>query len=632
MNSLGPNLTFLLLKVTIISVKDSFNLPCSNTSLIKPGLDRLKRAFTLEINSFGENGLDNAYDVGDNYIDSNGSYDNTQTDNFPDTTVGGDVNWRDNATTVGKDTDGDGILDNVDIDDDNDGILDTIECTTSSTTASNASGIQAETSITNSANAIGSGDTYAVLNDVGDSLTIDLNSDTDVADNTIIFIESSITVNINHTMRVEQSTDNVTFSNQKIFTWTATGTDENKEYKLDGVARYIRIRLEVDDGGTLQIDNVSFEGFVITCDDDNDGIPNELDLDSDNDGIPDNIEAQTTAGYEAPLGTDDDGDGLDDRYDATFDTGAAGSLGITPNNHDTIDTPDYLDLDSDNDGTSDRIEANLSLSGSPGANGLDSNYDNGDNYADVNGNFDDTPYNDFPDNPSGGQIDWRDDSTQFSDNDNDGIPDVVDLDDDNDGILDTVENDNCITFSKTGLTTDTEATEWENVLTTFSSITTLENFDSFTPGDNINSLSYNGFTLSHTPTTATINNAASIYGISPFSPTQQVQVPVGGTPNIITITFDNPTVGFAIKLGDIHDGTGLSELTINVDGTDIWNSSVVYVGGTGSVTNTIDGTTSITVGNNIYNHFGYYNPTNPITTVTITLNGVGAGDNFVFDK
>ncbi|WP_159950945.1 T9SS type A sorting domain-containing protein [Polaribacter septentrionalilitoris] len=581
---------------------------------------------------FGENGLDNAYDIGDNYTDSNGSFDNTQTDNFPDTTVGGDVNWRDNATTVGKDTDGDGILDNVDIDDDNDGILDTIECTTSSTSASNASGIQAETSITNSANAIGSGDTYAVLNDVGDSLTIDLNSDTDVADNTIIFIESSVTVNINHTMRVEQSADNITFSNQKIFTWTATGTDENKEYKLDGVARYIRIRLEVDDGGTLQIDNVSFEGFVITCDDDNDGIPNELDLDSDNDGIPDNIEAQTTAGYEAPLGTDDDGDGLDDRYDATFDTGAAGSLGLTPNNHDTIDTPDYLDLDSDNDGTSDRIEANLSLSGSPGANGLDSNYDNGDNYADVNGNFDDTPYNDFPDNPSGGQIDWRDDSTQFSDNDNDGIPDVVDLDDDNDGILDTVENDNCITFSKTGLTTDTEATEWENVLTTFSSITTLENFDSFTPGDNINSLSYSGFTLSHTPTTATINNAASIYGISPFSPAQHVQVPVGGTPNTITITFDNPTVGFAIKLGDIHDGTGLSELTINVDGTDIWNSSVVYVGGTGSVTNTIDGTTSITVGNNIYNHFGYYNPSNPITTITITLNGVGAGDNFVFDN
>ena len=398
---------------------------------------------------FGENGLDNAYDVGDNYADTNGIFDNTQTNNFPDqgNNAGDglpeDVDWRDNGTTIGKDTDGDGILDNVDIDDDNDGIPDVNECATSSTSASDASGIEAETSITNSANAITSDNSYATLDDVGDSLTIDLNSDSDVSDNTIIFIESSVTTDITHTMRVEQSADNVTFSNQKTFTWTATGTDEDKEYKLDGVARYVRIRLEIDNGGTLQIDNVSFEGFVITCDEDGDGIPNELDLDSDNDGIPDNIEAQTTTGYENPSGVDTDNDGLDDAYDADC-APCGGVTGVdlsTPVNTDSgADAiPDYLDTDSDNDGTSDRIEANLSLSANYGANGLDANYDNGDNYTDVNGNFDTTPFNDFPDNPSGGEIDWRDDTSIFSDNDNDGVPDNTDLDDDNDGILDTEE-------------------------------------------------------------------------------------------------------------------------------------------------------------------------------------------------
>ena len=398
-------------------------------------------ALTEEV---GDNGLDNAYDNGDDYSDPNGSFDNTQTDNFPDTTVGGDVNWRDNGTTVGKDTDGDGILDNVDIDDDNDGIPDVNECATSNTAASDASGIQAETSITTSANAIGSNNAYAILDDVGDSLTIDLNSDTDVADNTLIFIESSITGDNTHTMRVEQSADNITFSNQKIFTWTTTGADENKEYRLDGVARYVRIRLEVDNGGTLQIDNVSFEGFTITCDEDGDGIPNELDLDSDNDGIPDNIEAQVTSAYVPPADVDSDGDGLDDAYDPDCTPcGAVTGVDLsTPNNHDGLDNPDYLDLDSDNDGTSDRIEANLSLSGSPGANGLDSNYDNGDNYVDVNGNNDDTPFGEYP-NTNGADVpndvDWRDNTTIYTDNDNDGVPDTTDLDDDNDGILDTEE-------------------------------------------------------------------------------------------------------------------------------------------------------------------------------------------------
>ena len=89
---------------------------------------------------------------------------------------------------------------------------------------------------------------------------------------------------------------------------------------------------------------------------DGDNNLNFLDIDADNDGIVDNTEGQPTIGYVAPAGSDADGDGIDDAYDnddANF--GGAGS-GITPENTDGADNPDYLDLDTDNDGEPDVIE------------------------------------------------------------------------------------------------------------------------------------------------------------------------------------------------------------------------------------------------------------------------------------
>ncbi|WP_305814645.1 hypothetical protein [Photobacterium leiognathi] len=47
----------------------------------------------------GLNGLDSNYEAADDYTDVNGTFDNTQTDNFPDLDndvfTGGDVDWRD---------------------------------------------------------------------------------------------------------------------------------------------------------------------------------------------------------------------------------------------------------------------------------------------------------------------------------------------------------------------------------------------------------------------------------------------------------------------------------------------------------------------------------------------------------
>ena len=112
-----------------------------------------------------------------------------------------------------------------------------------------------------------------------------------------------------------------------------------------------------DAGGVMPIPTRSI-------DTDLDGIFNHLDLDSDNDGITDNVEAQATADYIAPSGLggtaafiDTNSDGLDDNYDEGVIAGGAHTgAGLTPVDTDNDSEADYLDLDSENDGTEDAAE------------------------------------------------------------------------------------------------------------------------------------------------------------------------------------------------------------------------------------------------------------------------------------
>ncbi|AMM51273.1 hypothetical protein TH61_08945 [Rufibacter sp. DG15C] len=101
-----------------------------------------------------------------------------------------------------------------------------------------------------------------------------------------------------------------------------------------------------------QTSNNSGVSNLANPDSDGDGFSDQTDVDSDNDGILDNIEAQTTLGFANGLGTDSDFDGLSDGFDKT-----TGGTMITPTDTDKDGTPDYLDLDSDNDDLSDNIEA-----------------------------------------------------------------------------------------------------------------------------------------------------------------------------------------------------------------------------------------------------------------------------------
>ena len=301
----------------------------------------------------------------------------------------------------------------------------------------------------------------------------------------------------------------------------------------EGVAKWvIRIKSMHDNGGSVDFGCVEAGLSLVDLDTDADGIVNRLDLDSDNDGIPDNIEAQTTQEYIPPgVFQDFDSDGLNDVYDANNSyPSAAASVGLTPINTDGeswenyldldsdndgipdnieaqitqgyvapkaddaatylsnngvnsaylggltpvntdgADTADYVDLDSDNDGTFDIAESGLKnndsdsdgqTDGTVGVNGLDNDatIEASHFYTDVNGlahdgtdfflidTDNDTESDGSNAHPLGIDLDYRDNSddecnpniSSNPDTDEDGVADICDLDDDNDGILDTKE-------------------------------------------------------------------------------------------------------------------------------------------------------------------------------------------------
>ena len=116
---------------------------------------------------------------------------------------------------------------------------------------------------------------------------------------------------------------------------------------------------------------------------DADGLPNDQDIDADGDGIIDFVEGQTTLLYFYPNGFDGNENGIDN----AFDIQENGSYAVVPTNTDGADQPDYLDLNSDNERTSDLAEghdrtgdgliadADLPLGTDADGDGLDDRFD-----------------------------------------------------------------------------------------------------------------------------------------------------------------------------------------------------------------------------------------------------------------
>ncbi|MHA8055590.1 putative Ig domain-containing protein [Aquirufa nivalisilvae] len=198
----------------------------------------------------------------------------------------------------------------------------------------------------------------------------------------------------------------------------------------DGIPNY----RDLDSDGDWLGDSDERDG-----DNDSDGIPNYLDLDSDGDTIPDAWEGKNKCATCNNL-NDGNGDGWDDRgqYVPVIDTDKDG-------------TPDFLDLDSDNDCIPDRVELGGDIDGDdkPNFRDLDSDNDgipdaleavscNSPVDTDKDGAKDfedlDSDNDGIPD-----KIEAGSDPNNPVDTDKDGTPDFRDLDSDNDGIPDKIE-------------------------------------------------------------------------------------------------------------------------------------------------------------------------------------------------
>jgi len=266
------------------------------------------------------------------------------------------------------------------------------------------------------------------------------------------------------------SDDNVYIGNYDLVETTCPALDPDSDD--DGITDAVEGNTDFDQDGIpndhdIDADNDGLLDMLETVTDtDSDGRPNFLDIDADNDGIPDNVEAQTTQGYLPPSGLDAEPDGWDDGY----------AFLATPVDTDADGHPDYLDLDSDNDGLLDRFEANRGVrkGTDTDGDGLDDGMDTVPG-PDVNDRLVD-PSVDLPDTDGDaattGDVNYRDDDddndglvtqsegadgngdgdpTDALDSDEDGLPNYLDDDDDNDGRL---TRDEDADFNQDGQPTD----------------------------------------------------------------------------------------------------------------------------------------------------------------------------------
>ena len=197
------------------------------------------------------------------------------------------------------------------------------------------------------------------------------------------------------------------------------------------------------------------DGVNDNADLDLDGIPDQVDKDTDNDGIPDAVEANggllpanmDEDGAYPPaysLANDSDGDGIVN----DVDTSTGGTALANPNS-DGDAVNDFRDLDSDNDGIPDLVEAGGTDAGGDGR---------VDSFADATGDG----LNDAYDPDVFGTTLLAGSISKFAiDNDDDGIANYINIDSDGDGITDDVEGQTSTGFvAPAGA--DTDGDGWDD--------------------------------------------------------------------------------------------------------------------------------------------------------------------------
>ncbi len=142
------------------------------------------------------------------------------------------------------------------------------------------------------------------------------------------------------------------------------------DYNGDGVDDRFDAAADADDDGIPNYYDTDFTfggAFVDVNNDrlndrfdsDLDGIINQFDLDSDNDGIPDVVEsygADTNGDGIIDGYADTDGDGFSQNVDGSAGGATASGNGLDAQDLDGDGVPNFIDLDSDNDGLPDVLE------------------------------------------------------------------------------------------------------------------------------------------------------------------------------------------------------------------------------------------------------------------------------------
>ncbi len=326
--------------------------------------------------------------------------------NYLDTHYPGFIDANSDGVNDNFDNDKDGIINELDLDSDNDGTPDVVEADgvdangdgkIDNYSDTDGDGLSQNVDANNTG-AAGSGNGLGATDTDGDGIAneFDLDSDNDG----IPDVAEALGTDSNNDGKADSYTD----TDGDGFNDAVDGDIGN-----DGIAEHAAatlLRTGADGNGDGRADSYPYKNF------DSDGRANAYDLDSDNDGISDAREAgfgdNDSNGFsDGTRGTD----GWDDAVDARV------SLALA--NTDVTGNPDYLDIDADDDGIPDNVEA-LPTLGYQFPTGLDSDNDGLDNAYDAVNGF-------------GGN------GITPNDQDADSVPDYRDSDTDSDGIIDRIE-------------------------------------------------------------------------------------------------------------------------------------------------------------------------------------------------
>ncbi len=367
------------------------------------------------------------------YVESNGADafaddDSDGIPNFTDASYPGFVDVNNDGVNDHFDTDLDGIPNQMDLDSDNDGIPDVVEAggvdangdgRIDNYTDTDNDGLSQNVDANNTGQA-GSGNGLGLRDTDADGIPdyIDLDSDNDGIPDVV---EAGGTDANNDGM-----IDNYTDSDADGFSDAVDGDVGNDGTAENSANALLRTGADINNDG--RADSYPYKNM------DNDSKANPYDLDSDGDGITDVREAGLT---------DADSNG---RIDGAIGTNGWSTVVdampvFTPLNSDAGGNPDYIDIDSDNDGIPDNVE------------GLSTSSYLLPTYTDTDGDGIDNAYDNI--------VGFGGNGITPNDQDADGQPDYRDTDTDNDGSLDIIEgndlNNNCKVddlVTLTGIDTD----------------------------------------------------------------------------------------------------------------------------------------------------------------------------------